>query len=259
MTHGRSIARLLDFDGRQPSYYGAPDAFAEPMRGGSFVGDTRSGGSCNASVLTLNPHCNGTHTECVGHVTEERRNVVDVLPYRRIRALLVSLPATRAATCDERTPDSCQSDDLLLCARDLQRFAGAALAHADALVVRTLPNTANKATRQYLDNDDYPYFTHDALDAIVAADIHHLLIDTPSLDRLDDGGKLALHRHFWNLPAGATSVNDVTRADCTITEMIYVPDDIVDGEYQLALQHARFSGDAVPSNPVLYALDEAAL
>ena len=42
------------------------------------------------------------------------------------------------------------------------------------------------------------------------------------------------------------------RMDASITEMIYVPDEIEDGTYLLELQFAPFENDASPSRPVLY-------
>ena len=64
-----------DFAGEQPSHFDAPRASATALHAGSFVGDVRLGGSCNCEELRLIPHCNGTHTECVGHVTSERVSV----------------------------------------------------------------------------------------------------------------------------------------------------------------------------------------
>ena len=78
-----SIAIPLDFAGPQPSCFGAPRAAGPPARAGDFVGDTRAGGSCNCEILTLAPHCNGTHTECVGHVTLDRVAVSERLAGRR--------------------------------------------------------------------------------------------------------------------------------------------------------------------------------
>jgi hypothetical protein len=40
----------------------------------------------------------------------------------------------------------------------------------------------------------------------------------------------------------------------TITEMIYVPDNVADGSYLLNLQIASFENDASPSKPVLYSV-----
>ena len=65
-------------------------------------------------------------------------------------------------------------------------------------------------------------------------------------------GKLALvgvaaHHAFWRYPRQ-------TRTQCTITELIYVPESIPDGLYLLNLQTASLMVDVSPSKPVLYAL-----
>jgi len=41
----------------------------------------------------------------------------------------------------------------------------------------------------------------------------------------------------------------------TITEMIFVPNKIKDGNYLLQLQVINFSGDAAPSRPIIYPLE----
>ena len=43
----------------------------EPVVMGSWVGDVNRGGSVNFRNVFLNPHGNGTHTECVGHISRE--------------------------------------------------------------------------------------------------------------------------------------------------------------------------------------------
>ncbi|HNB56593.1 MAG TPA: cyclase family protein, partial [bacterium] len=57
------------FDGLQPNTYGVPVASARAYEDGKFVGDVRRGGSCNFEEYRIVPHCNGTHTECVGHIS----------------------------------------------------------------------------------------------------------------------------------------------------------------------------------------------
>ena len=47
-------------------------ATAVAYSGPGFTLDTRLGGSCNCEVIEFVPHCNGTHTESVGHITRER-------------------------------------------------------------------------------------------------------------------------------------------------------------------------------------------
>ena len=52
------------------AFYG-PDTILEPVRTDEFVGSTKEGGILNFKNVFLNPHGNGTHTECLGHITEE--------------------------------------------------------------------------------------------------------------------------------------------------------------------------------------------
>ena len=77
--------------------------------------------------------------------------------------------------------------------------------------------------------------------------VRHLLIDLPSVDREEDGGELQAHKAFWNYPTE-------DRLDCTITELIYVANEIPDGFYILNIQIIPFELDVSPSKPVIYPL-----
>src|SRR5262249_45696186 len=94
------ISIPLRFDGPQPNAYGVEPASAKACEYGELVGDTRRGGSCNFETVTFIPHCNGTHTECVGHVTNGRISVRDCLQDVLIPAHLVSVAVERADTGD---------------------------------------------------------------------------------------------------------------------------------------------------------------
>jgi arylformamidase len=239
------ISIPLQFDRPQPNAYGVELATSVACEYGSLVGDTRRGGSCNFERVTLIPHCNGTHTECVGHITDERVSVRESLKDMFMQAALVS------------TTPRAQGKDLVIHKGDL---ATAVRASKDArspaaLIVRTLPNDESKLSRIYDENNIPPYFTEDAMEHILECGFKHLLVDLPSLDRLFDDGKLANHRIFWNVELGSREVNAATRINSTITELVYVPDDVADGEYLLNLQIAPWDADAAPSRPVLFPLD----
>ncbi len=252
-AHDLSIS--LDFHGPQPNHFGADQARAEPMRAGDFVGDTRAGGSCNAEVLSLNPHCNGTHTECLGHVTRERIAVSKVLRDSLMPAALVSVEPVAGSDCRDSCVPEIQTNDRVISAHALgEAWARLPGGEYPALVVRTLPNPASKQQRRYLPESAHPWFTLDAIDLLVECGVRHLLVDTPSLDRYDDGGRLAAHRRFWGLD-GRDGEPDELRYHCTITEMIYVADAIADGVYLLNLQIAPFVSDAAPSRPLLYPVE----
>lgn len=253
--NGKSYAAALDrplhiaipvrFEGEQVSAFGAPPAKREIYKAGSFTGSVALGGSCNCEVYTINPHCNGTHTESVGHLTGERIAIHEVLADSLMAAALVSVTPEKAAGCGE-TYGAMQLDDLVITARSLK--AVPETRDIAALVVRTLPNGADKPARQYGERMP-PYFTSEAMALVAKAGFRHLLVDMPSVDRLDDGGALGNHRIFWGVAAGKTQAAPSPK---TITELIYVPDGIADGLYLLNLQAAAFMSDAAPSRPILY-------
>ncbi len=83
------IAIPLDFSGAQPNAYDVERATVTPCKTGTLVGDTRRGGSCNFEQITFIPHCNGTHTECIGHITHERISIHDCLKDAFISAMLI--------------------------------------------------------------------------------------------------------------------------------------------------------------------------
>ena len=99
------------------------------------------------------------------------------------------------------------------------------------------------------------YLLEEAAVYLKAKGIKHLLIDLPSVDKEHDGGFLLAHKAFWNVK-NVNKLNADARLNCTITEMIYVNDTILDGSYILNLQIASFENDASPSKPVLYKIEE---
>lgn len=96
------------------------------------------------------------------------------------------------------------------------------------------------------------FFSLDAIKHVVSLGVKHLLVDIPSVDRVDDEGRLIVHRIFWNVPPGKHDIDPDTCSLNTISEMIYVPSEIVDGLYLLNLQIPAFATDAAPSRPLLY-------
>jgi kynurenine formamidase len=237
----------LKFNGAQPNAYGVDPAISSACEYGDLFGDTRRGGSCNFDRVTLIPHCNGTHTECVGHITNERISVRDCLTDIVVRTVLVSVEPESAATCGETYPFEFGDEDRVVTRRLLESKIG----EAEALIVRTMPNDESKLSHLYKDNIP-PYFTNDAMSLLVEQNIKHLLVDLPSVDRLYDEGQLSNHRIFWHVELGKFGINAETRLHSTITELIYVPNEVKDGEYLLNLQIAPFESDAAPSRPIIF-------
>lgn len=241
------ISIPLRFDAPQLQAFGAPPAQAEIYCAGSFTGDVAQGGSCNCRRYHLIPHCNGTHTESVGHIS---RDPVAVNTLARAGLSLAQL-----ITVEPIASEAGHVADRVIDRACLNRLLSAnELPPVSALVVRTLPNGDDKPARNYDAGHPPPYFEPAALAWLAALGIEHLLVDVPSVDRMDDGGHLLAHRAFWGMPAGDTQAVHAQRPHATITELIYVPERIVDGRYLLSLQLAPFVADAAPSRPLLFPL-----
>ena len=258
LSHPADLALELDFSGPQPRHFGAPRASARPYEtpGFGFRGSVERGGSCNCELITLIPHCNGTHTECAGHLTRERLDAWRVVPLGLVPAVLLSVSA--AAPGDEGSDPAPQPGDLLITRRALERAWPASVPFVPrAVVIRTLPNSVEKRARDYTAQTP-PYLSQEAAALLVSRGVLHLVVDVPSIDRAHDEGRLTAHRLFFGLPRASVQLAAVTRPAATITELAFVPDRIADGAYLLELQVPALTGDAVPSRPLLYAVTEQA-
>jgi len=212
----------------------APPAEFIPVREGSFIGSTRLGGPLNFMNVRINPHGNGTHTECVGHISTELYTIHQTLRRFHFPLRLISLYPQRTEAGDR------------VIFREQVRQALADMPDTPALAIRCLPNDDLKLRRQYSGTNP-PYLDPEAARWMVDAGVEHLLIDLPSVDREEDQGKLLAHHAFWQYPGAV-------RTKATITELIFVNNSIPDGLYLLNLQINSFELDVSPSKPVLYAL-----
>lgn len=250
------IAIPLNFNGAQPNAFDVETATAKACETESLIGDTRRGGSCNFETYKFISHCNGTHTECVGHITDERISIHESLEDSLVPATLVSVAPENALQTAETYVVELNETDFLITKKSLQNV----LKNIDAdflgaLIVRTLSNDASKKTRRYMENLP-PFFSTEAMNFISESGVKHLLVDVPSIDRAFDEGRLANHRVFWKIEAASRAVSKASLIHNTITEMIFVPDEIADGVYLLNLQIAAFQTDASPSRPRLFKIVE---
>jgi kynurenine formamidase len=203
----------------------------ESVRVGDWVGEVSLGGSVNSRNIAFNPHGNGTHTESVGHISKEIYSINQVLKRFFFIAEVISI-----------LPGELLNSDHVITAEHIENCL--LDKKPEALIIRTISNPVSKIDMQYSGTNP-PYLAEDAMRLIVALGIEHLLIDLPSVDKEKDDGKVACHHVFWDYPNNP-------QIHKTITELIYVPNDVLDGTYLLNLQIASFENDATPSKPVLY-------
>ncbi len=228
LSGGICLAIALDPATAQPNAFHAPVFEATPVRDGDWIGDTREGSPVNFYNVRLNPHGNGTHTECVGHIATERYSIHEALGNEFCIAQLVSVFPTLQEDGD-RVVDHLDWED-----------------GVEALIIRTEPNHPDKQKRQY-GGTNPPYLDANLVMRMVQHGIRHLLIDLPSVDREEDQGRLVAHKAFWQFP-------ESIRTKATITELIYADPMVKDGLYLLNIQIPAMALDAAPSRPWIYPL-----
>ncbi|GAA4361795.1 cyclase family protein [Kangiella marina] len=257
LSQACSIAIPLTFDAHQPNHFGADKATSSALEAGGFVGDTRRGGSCNVRSISMVPHCNGTHTETVQHIVDEPAPVGDSLSSSLASCYVLSVTPETADSSDETYQPNLEASDKVITKQALEaQLSTADLDLMGAIAIRTLPNDETKTSLVYGDDMQPPFFTTEAIEWLSQSNIHHLLVDFPSIDKMYDQGQLHNHHIFWNVPAGSHTLTDTTLVHRTITEMIFINDDITDGLYWLNLQLPHFQLDAAPSRPILYPLSD---
>ncbi len=214
-----------------PNCFWAPVFDAQPVKSGDWIGDVNQGGGVNFKNVQINPHGNGTHTECVGHISKEKVSINSVLKNFHHVAQVISV-----------FPQKMDNGDKVITLHQIEEIFGNEV--PEAVVIRTLPNGIEKMKRVYSGTNP-PYIHHEAIKYMVDRGIKHLLLDLPSVDREQDDGKLLAHKAFWQYPSKIDT-------EKTISEMVFVDNTIVDGLYLLNLQIVSFELDASPSKPVLY-------
>jgi arylformamidase len=254
LTRPISLAIEISFLGDEPRHFGAPRASSQPFAVEGFSGAVATGASCNCRTISLTPHCNGTHTECAGHLTRDLLDAHRVVPPGLVPALVVSITPELASGVQESSTPAPQAEDRVITRQALEKtWPAAAPAEVRAFIIRTLPNEMKKRRHDYT-GENPAYLTREAAEWLVEKKIEHLVVDLPSIDRAHDEGQLTAHRVFFGLPPDARELAKVQRPQCTITELAYIPDTAPDGMYLLEIQAPALGGDAVPSRPLLYTL-----
>ncbi len=224
------ISIPIDMSKDNVNAWGIDDPKIEVEEYDDYKVSVANGAVVNFNSISFNPHSHITHTECVGHITEKVHSVNQNLKHYFFVSEVVTVAPEQIG------------EDFVISEKQLKT----ALRNKkrDAIIIRTLPNLSDKKSTRYF-NTNPAYLSEEAAIYLVEKGIKHLLVDLPSVDKEKDGGKLVVHNTFWN-------TKGELRMDATITEFIYVPNNVEDGEYLLNLMIAPFENDATPSKPILY-------
>lgn len=239
-SKGLDISIPLSNDENNPLAWYVDKPVFEPVRAEGFVGLVSEGASTNFRNIFFNPHGHGTHTECLGHITNEIHSINKNLRESFFTAEVITITPVKRWNEQDQIWDEVISKEQIEQAITSERV--------NAIVLRTFPNVISKKHKNYSSTNP-PYLDVACVEVLNNKQVKHFLIDLPSVDRENDEGKLLFHHAFWQVPNNP-------QFDKTITEFIYVSDEIQDGRYVLNLQTAPFENDATPSRPVLFQILE---
>lgn len=236
LDRSMDISIPLISDAAGPKCFFAPAFKVEAVKTADFIGSVSAGSPVNFNNVMINPHGNGTHTECVGHLTAEPISIHECLTTFHFVARLISVYPILKTNGDK------------LITKEVLKEQLDSFKETDVVIVRTIPNLASKKITDYSGTNP-PYFSKDAISYLNERNIIHLITDLPSIDKEEDGGKLEGHKTFWSYPY----LNDKKK---TITELVYIDNIIKDGIYLCNIQITSMMNDASPSKIVLFELNK---
>ena len=119
------------------------------VRANGFLGSVAEGGAVNFRDVQFNPHGNGTHTECLGHISPEAHSVNELTFPVLMPCLVVSV-----------FPEARDGDQVITereLALSISQHWNVQSTLPPAIIVRTLPNDKSKVGRNW-SNTNPPYF-----------------------------------------------------------------------------------------------------
>ena len=238
MDKGFDLSIPNCFNSKNPSFFNSKNPKLSYLSQPGFKASIAEGGSCNVPSIELDIHSTGTHTECVGHIRNTNTFINEVCPKSLISSTLITVSPDGGGDCHENYHAQYNKNDLLITQKSLSKAIDGRGEYLDALIIRTLPNTPEKKTRNY---DEHPasFFSNDAITYLLDMGVKHLLVDLPSIDKANDNGLLGNHHLFF-------------KGGETVSELLYIDKKLKDGHGFLFISIPNWVLDSAPSRPIFY-------
>ena len=210
-----------------------------------FTGDVLQGGSCNVDVLSFCPH-NLTHIECSSHILNQRVSqavTIDKIPQDHFQGLVYLIDLSTILKEEKLILMEHLKDEL-------------------AKVNYPINAIALKTSSSLLQNDyDFSGKNFVALSREVAKEISKysfegqnittLILDLPSTDSENDGGKLLAHRAFFEIPETGIEFKDIKKK--VIVELAHFGQ-LVQNYYYFIMTPAKIQSNSIITDILFYPL-----
>ena len=232
----------LDFKNKKINFYDDKSLSIDYLKYSEKEFSLEKNAGCNVPIIHLNIHCSGTHTETANHILKKGLKINQInIPHFIPCQLITVKPVTNTDECYHVDYDF---SDKKITKSDIVDLIDSDTVFNQGLIIRTLPNSQLKLSHDYNKNN-HPFLTNDAILFVKNLGFEHLVIDTPSIDKFNDNGKLGNHHIYFKDKNGKPNLN-------TLTEFAYIPNKVKNGKYFLNLNSPNFYLDAAPSRPILF-------
>ena len=113
----------------------------DPVRTDTFTGSVEEGGSVNFRNISFNPHGNGTHTECLGHITPTVHSVNQAVKTYFSIAQVISITPEKGFNDLNFSSD----DDLIISLEQIKSALNGPF--PQSLIIRTCPIQKTNAAK----------------------------------------------------------------------------------------------------------------
>lgn len=197
-----SVSRKITF-GNQSNAFHLPQVSTTPFSYKNiFIGDVLSGGSCNVDTISFCPH-NLTHLETSAHILNQKisKSNINDIPVHHLQGLVYLIDLTQKLTKDLKLLSKTSIE------MELRKISLPITAIAIKTNASILPQDYDFSDKNFLalSKDSANLLSKFSFEG---KKISTLILDLPSTDPENDGGKLLAHRTFFELPESGIHFND---------------------------------------------------
>lgn len=245
--NGISLSIPIKFNSsNNPKFYDDTNPKLDYFKSNGKIYKIDNNAGCNVPIISLNIHCQGTHTETASHIYPQGVKISEIKNIDFLPSQIITVSPLESVT--ERYHVDYSENDKIITKNMIKDVINSSMNFMECLIIRTLPNGDFKFGADY-NKVSYGFLSNDAVEHIISIGVKHLIIDTPSVDMYDDGGVLGNHRIFFKDKDGGINKN-------TITEMAFIPDSVSDGCYFTSIKFLNFDLDSSPSVPTIFEFEK---
>ena len=134
-----------DFNGDQPNFFNVKKGTVKPYKSNLTSYSIADGAGCNVPEISMNIHCTGTHTECVGHLLDKESSVSECIQELYLPTILITVTPILFSQCQDDYHIAINDNEKVISSDLLkEQYEKYANNKPLSIIIRTLPNPEEK-------------------------------------------------------------------------------------------------------------------